>query len=246
MATKRIPGPIGVTTSRFVLAATTTGAGTNGLSDQDSGMSGSAVAVGVGTASVVRIPVPGSNGLYIELQPRNFKGPSTSTLFIQDITGKKHLRLDYGPNKVTGRIDYHWNQKGTFAEFGIQGHTPVGRAGEALYKGAKYFKYGGRVLLVVGIAMDVYSIVVAKKRWRQVARVSAGWAAATAGCEVFGAWGAGVGSVEPGGGTAVGGLLGCAVGGIAGYAGASWAAGEVYDWVEETFFEPLPAVQGPE
>jgi hypothetical protein len=215
-------------------------------------VTGSAVPVGVGAAAVVRIPVPGTNGLFIEFNPRfapggwKPKGGSTSTLFIQDTTGKRVLRLDYGFNKTTGVADYHWNQKGTFADFGIADHTVAGPTGEALYKGAQYFRYAGRVFLVVGIVMDAYSIVVAKKRWRQVARVVAGWAGADAGCTIGGSWGAGGGTVvEPGGGTAVGGVAGCIVGGIAGYAGAAWAAGHVYDFVEETFFEPIPPVPAP-
>jgi hypothetical protein len=89
--------------------------------------------------------------------------------------------------------------------------------------------------------MDAYSIVVAKKRWRQIARVAAGWEGALVGAEYGGAWGAGFGSVEPGGGTAIGGIVGGTVGGIAGYAGASWVVGETYDWVEETYFEPIPS-----
>lgn len=211
--------------------------------DQDSSVSGSAALVGTGVSAVARVPVPGSGGLFVELKPRGWvpKGGSTSTLFIQDVTGKRHLRLDYGYNVKSGKIDYHWNQKGTFNNFGIPDHGPAGAAGEALYRGAKYLRYGGRVLLVVGLAVDVYSIVVAKKKWRQVARVAAGWAGAWAGCEGVGALGAGGGSlVEPGLGTAIGGIGGCIVGGIGGYAGASWAAGHAYDWIEETFFEPLP------
>jgi hypothetical protein len=40
----------------------------------------------VGQASIVRIPVPGTNGLAIELRPRGYVPPSgsTSTLFFQD------------------------------------------------------------------------------------------------------------------------------------------------------------------
>jgi hypothetical protein len=207
-----------------------------------------AVAVGTGAASVVRIPVPGSGGLHVELSPRGYvpKAGSTSTLFIQDITGKRHLRLDFGYNKTTGKIDYHWNQKGTYETFKIPDHSPAGPGGEPLYKGAKYFRYGGRVLLVAGAIVDVYSIVVAKKRLRQAAKVVSGWAGAWAGCKIVGAGGAAIGTaVEPGGGTAVGGIGGCVVGSIGGYIGASWAAGELYDWVEETFFEPLPEVQAP-
>jgi hypothetical protein len=209
------------------------------------GVSGSSLVVGTGISAVTRIPVPGTNGLFVELKPRGWtpKTGSTSTLFIQDVTGKRHLRLDYGFNVKSGTVDYHWNQKGTFSDFKITDHAPAGTAGEILYSGARYLRYGGRVLLVVGLALDVYSIVVAKKHWRQVARVAAGWAGAWAGCEGVGALGAEGGTlVEPGLGTAVGGLGGCIVGGIAGYAGASWAAGHAYDWVEETFFETLPEV----
>jgi hypothetical protein len=102
------------------------------------------------------------------------------------------------------------------------------------------------LLLIAGAAIDIYSIVVAKKRWRQVAKVVAGWTGAWAGCEGIGALGAAGGTaVEPGVGTAVGGVAGCIIGGIGGYIGASWAAGEVYDWVEETYFEPVPEVPAP-
>ena len=76
-------------------------------------------------------------------------------------------------------------------------------------------------------------------------KVAAGWAGASAGCEVIGAGGAAGGTlIEQGGATAVGGALGCVVGGIAGYFGFSWAAGKAYDLVEETFFEPVPEVSG--
>lgn len=215
------------------------------LSDEP--VSGS-ILVGAGAASVLRIPVPGTGGLAIELSPRGHvpASGSTSTLFIQDVTGKKHLRLDYGYNKTTGAIDYHWNQKGTHAQFGVTDHSTAGKAGEILHKGARYLKYAGRVLVVVGAAVDVYSIVVAKKRLRKTLQVVAGWAGAAAGCKAVGAGGAAVGTfVEPGGGTAVGGVLGCIVGGAGGYWGASWAAGEAYDWVEETYFEPLPETAAP-
>jgi len=196
-----------------------------------------------GVVSVVRIPVPGTQNLFVELSPRGHvpKSGSTSTIFIQDPAGKRLLRLDYGWNKTTGTVDYHWNQKGTHAKFGITDHTTTGKGGRPLYHSAKYLRYGGRILLVVGVAADVYSIVEAKKRWRQVTRVVAGWGGAWAGCKILGAGGAAVGTaIEPGGGTAVVGLVGCVVGGIGGYAGASWAAGEIYDYVEETFFEELP------
>lgn len=115
-----------------------------------------------------------------------------------------------------------------------------------LYKGAKYFRYGGRVLLIAGAAIDLYSIVVANKPIRQATKVIAGWAGAWAGCELTGAGGAALGTVlEPGGGTAVLGVGGCVVGGIAGYWGLSTAAGKVYDWAAGTVFTRLPEIDAP-
>jgi len=206
------------------------------------------VMAGPGVASVARIPVPGTNGLAVELSPRGFvpQGGSTSTVFIQDVTGKKHLRLDYGYNIKTQTIDYHWNQKGTYNMFGIADHTTVGTAGRVAYKAAKYLKWGGRVLLVVGIASDVWSIVRASKPLRQTAKVVTGWAGAWGGCEVGGAGAAAAGSlIEPGGGTAVGAFVGCIGGGIGGYFLGSKVGGIIYDWAEDTLFSPLPAAESP-
>src|SRR6266851_361721 len=212
----------------------------------DAPMSGG-IPYGLGQASIVRIPVPGTNGLCIELRPRGWvpSGGSTSTLFFQDATGKRHLRLDYGYNVKTKTIDYHWNQKGTYAEFGIADHTPVGQAGEVAYNAAKYFRYSGRVLVVVGVAIDVVSIVQASKPMRRASQVVAGWAAAWAGCEVVGGGGAALGTLASPLGTAIGGIGGCIIGGIGGYYGGSIFGGEVYDWAENTFFTPLPEVAGP-
>lgn len=201
----------------------------------------------IGQASVVRIPVPGTNGLCIEFGPRGWvpKSGSTSTLFFQDPTGKRHLRLDYGYNVKTRTIDYHWNQSGTHAQFGVADHSPAGRAGEVAYKAAKYFRYAGRVLVIVGVTVDVVSIVQASKPMRRASQVVAGWAAAWAGCKIVGAGGAALGTLASPLGTAVGGVGGCIIGGIGGYYGGSALAGEVYDWAENTFFTPLPEVSVP-
>lgn len=217
------------------------------VSAHDAPISGS-IPVAIGVASKIRIPVSGTNGLAIELTPRGWtpKGGSTSTLFIQDITGKRHLRLDYGYNKVTKTVDYHWNQEGTFPEFGIKTHTPAGAGGEALYSGAKYFRYGGRVLLVAGAAIDIYSIVVSNKPLRKATQVAAGWVGAWGGCKAFGMGGAYVGTVlEPGLGTAIGGIVGCVSGGFIGYEGFSAGAARVYDWAEGTIFTPVPVSDTP-
>lgn len=201
----------------------------------------------VGQPSVVRIPVPGTDGLCIELRPRGRipASGSTSTLFFQDATGRRHLRLDYGYNVKTRTIDYHWNQSGTEKAFGITNHSPVGQTGKAAYTVAKYFRSAGRVLVVVGVVIDVVSIAQSSKPIRRASQVVAGWAAAWAGCEVVGAGGAGLGLLASPLGSAVGGISGCIIGGIGGYYGGSEVGGEVYDWAENTFFTPLPEVDGP-
>ena len=206
-----------------------------------------AIPIGLGLPSVVRIPVPGTNGLAIELSPRG-RVPatgSTSTLFFQDVSGKRHLRLDYGYNVKTKSINYHWNQSGTHASFGIADHAPVDRLGATAYQAAKYFRYAGRVLLVVGVALDVVSIVQSDRPLRRASQVVAGWAAAWAGCELVGAGGAALGTLATPIGTAAGGVVGCVIGGIGGYYGGSVVAGDVYDWGEGTRFTELPEAAAP-
>lgn len=206
--------------------------------------------VGVsGMGAVVRIPIPGTNGLAIELSPRGWtpKGGSTSRLFFQDLAGKRMLRLDYGYNIKTKTIDFHWNQKGVAKDFGIADHTPAGRVGQALYKGARYFKWGGRVLLVVGVVVDGYSVVTSDRPWRQLAIVTGGWTGAWVGCKTFGALGAAAGTlVEPGGGTAIGGIGGCFVGSIGGYwAGKTLVTMAVDSDAAETLVRTVEELRGP-
>ncbi len=229
------PGPV------TVASASTSGAG-----PVDPPMSGG-IPYAVGQASLVRIPIPGTNGLAIELTGRGRipKTGSTSTLFFQDITGKRHLRLDYGRNVRTNTIDYHWNQQGTAEQFKIKNHTPTDRAGRIAYESAKYFRYAGRVLVVAGVALDVIAVVQASKPLRRASQAVAGWAGAWVGCKVVGATGGLFGTSLTPIGTAVVGIGGCIIGGIGGYYGASELAGEVYDWSEDTFFTPLPEAPAP-
>lgn len=199
------------------------------------------IPVALGLPSVVRIPIPGTNGLAIELKPRGWvpKNGTTSTLFFQDASGKRHLRLDYGYNKNTNSINYHWNQKGTGQQFGIQNHTPAGPGGGVAYKAAKYFRHAGRLLLVAGVLIEAVEIVESDRPLRRASQAVAGWAGAWAGCKVVGGGGAALGMLASPLGSAAGGILGCVIGGAGGYYGGSVAAGIVYDWAEGTRFTPL-------
>jgi hypothetical protein len=202
----------------------------------------------LGQASVIRIPVPGTNGLCVELRPRGKvpAGGSTSTIFIQDPTGKRHLRLDYGYNNTTQTIDFHWNQKGTHATFG-DNRSQINRTNRCdRVPRCEVFPLRWTHLLVAGALIDVVSIVPANNRLRRASEVVTGWAAGWIGCKAIGAVGAGVGTaVTPGFGTAAGGFVGCVIGGVGGYAAGSSLTGQVYDWAEGTLFVALQEVSAP-
>ncbi len=191
--------------------------------------------------SVVRIPVPiAKHTLYLELRPRNFKGKSTSAVFIQDAS-KRHIRLDYGVNKSTGKIDYHWNQaKGLSETFNVTNHLPAGQWGKCLYRLAKTTKYVGTTFVVLAAITDTYEIVVAEKPLRQIAKVAGSWSSAIVGCQRMGSLGAGLGfRIHPLFGTIVGGGLGCVAGSLGGSFLGDWTGGEAYDLAETYYYRIL-------
>lgn len=216
--------------------------------------------VGTGMAASVRIPIPGTQGLCIQLDaPGGYRGSSSTLFFVEDPASKfgRQLRLDYGPRPTTVNgqkvqvIDYHWNQKNTHQNFGIADHSPAGRLGGVVHQGAKYFRHGGRLLGVVGAGLDIVSIVQASKPLQRATEVLTGWAGALLGCKVVGAGGAWAGGalgtaypiVGNALGIAIGGLGGCIVGSIGGYSAGERAARVVYQWAAGTDFSALfPAV----
>ena len=177
---------------------------------------------------------------------------STSSIFIQDATGRRNLRLDYGynkTNKTNKTIEYHWNQKGVFDDFGISNHQTAGRMAGAAHWSAKAYRWLGRRLIVYGLILDTYSIVVASKPIQRATEVAGrlgpghGPAAGSSGPEGHGAGGA-LGTAVPvlgnAAGAAIGGIGGCIIGGIAGYRLGETAGARVYEWAEDTTFFPLP------
>jgi len=234
----------------------------------------SAFVVGAGMPSITHVPVPGQPGLTVGLwtrdphwrnpnvlddfrrvlhelgitrDPPNIKG-STSTLFMQSANGKKVLRLDWGV-LPDGTVTYHWNRSKIPVSFtGVTNHQAASAAYQNTSRAMRVFRHAGRGLLVLGVAMDAYSIYTATDRPRQATRVISGWAGATAGCRIVGAGGAwaggAIGSAGAGVGAApgaiIGGIGGCLVGGIGGY----WVGSELgeagYEWAEDTFFTKAP------
>lgn len=158
------------------------------------------MAVSFGMGSAVRIPIPGTNGLAIELTARGRVPPggSTSTLFLQDMSGKRHLRLDYGFNTRSDVFEWHWNQRGVAKTFGITDHTPATGAAKVLGNAAKYYRYMGRAFIVTGVFIDGWSIVTASRPLRRAVQVVSAWETAAAGCELVGELGAGGGILRAG------------------------------------------------
>lgn len=225
----------------------------------DAPIAGSIVAP-PGIVSYVRIPVPGTvlpdlpRGMVLTIHPpANWNG-TTTAVFIRNPEdtryGKPGLRLDYGKNRSTGRIDYHWNVEGgarARVRFpNITNHMPAGAGGEALYWAARAFRVGGRIFVVTALAIDIYSIVVADRPFRRVVQVVSAWGGAALAATQFGRLGAGLGTlVEPGLGTAIGGGLGAIAGGFIGYFGAERASGYLFDFAEGTIFAPQPELPVP-
>lgn len=131
-----------------------------------------------------------------------------------------------------------------YANFGVNGHSPAGRAGATLYKAAKYFRYAGRTLLLFGAGIDIASIVVASAPLQRATAVVSGWALGWAGCKTVGAGGAAIGTLAAPVGTAIGGIAGCIIGGYAGYRIGVGVGGTVYDWAR-TVFTPVAQVAAP-
>lgn len=83
----------------------------------------------------------------------------------------------------------------TLNKSGYAAEKPVQEASEKLLKSERIkgtvkgvYRYGGRVLIVVGLAADVYQIYHAKDKKLAVVESVGGWAGATAAGGAFAAW----------------------------------------------------------
>lgn len=152
----------------------------------------------------------------------------------------KGLRLDYGYNKKTTGINWHWNQSGTGSTFKttdgvvITDHELLTNTEKVLGKTLKVVKPLARTSLVIGVGLDAYSLTKEVNKssttgnWKNTsiesARIAGGWTGAYLGAETLGSLGASMGVVAGPVGIAIGGATGGFVGGTLGYFSGSSVA----------------------
>ncbi len=127
---------------------------------------------------------------------------------------------------------------------------PEAVAGEqAFARNLRFFRYGGRVLLVVGAGMSMYRVASAppEQQGRVAAQEAGGWAlslpAGAAGAEAGAALGGALG-IETGPGAIVLAAFGALVGGAIGFFGGQEAADELYN-VGEDFSRGMRQLSNP-
>ena len=128
----------------------------------------------------------------------------------------KGLRLDHGPNPtIGGASNWHWNHKGA-GGFGIPDHTAATRFESGVGRTLQAAKPLGRAAVVVGAALDGFSLAKEVQTSRKTgdwsntaqegARIAGGWTGAVVGAKAAGSAGAAIGTlIAPGIGTVVGG-----------------------------------------
>jgi|GEM_PF-4483049 len=92
-------------------------------------------------------------------------------------------------------------------------------------KSLKYVRYGGRILIVVAIAADIYNIYNSENKAKTIATTAGGWAGAAAGAYGGGAAGAWIGGW--------GAIPGALIGGAIGYFAGEEITETIYEWIFE-------------
>ena len=153
----------------------------------------------------------------------------------------KGLRLDHGPNPtIGGASNWHWNHKGA-GGFGVPDHTAATRFESGVGRTLQAAKPLGRAAVVVGAALDGFSLtkeVQASRKtgdWsntaQEGARIAGGWTGAVVGAKAAGSAGAAIGTlIAPGIGTVVGGAVGGLIGGAVGYIAGSSVGSTIAGW----------------
>ena len=153
----------------------------------------------------------------------------------------KGLRLDHGPNPtIGGASNWHWNHRGA-GGFGIPDHTAATRFESGVGRTLQAAKPLGRAAVVVGEALDGFSLAKEVQTSRKTgdwsntaqegARIAGGWTGAVVGAKAAGSAGAAIGTlIAPGIGTVVGGAVGGLIGGAVGYIAGSSVGSTIAGW----------------
>lgn len=153
----------------------------------------------------------------------------------------KGLRLDHGPNPtIGGASNWHWNHKGA-GGFGIPDHTAATRFESGVGRTLQAAKPLGRAAVVVGAALDGFSLAKEVQTSRKTgdwsntaqegARIAGGWTGAVVVAKAAGSAGAAIGTlIAPGIGTVVGGAVGGLIGGAVGYMAGSSVGSTIAGW----------------
>ena len=153
----------------------------------------------------------------------------------------KGLRLDHGPNPtIGGASNWHWNHKGA-GGFGIPDHTAATRFESGVGRTLQAAKPLGRAAVVVGAALDGFSLAKEVQTSRKTgdwsntaqegARIAGAWTGAVVGAKAAGSAGAAIGTlIAPGIGTVVGGAVGGLIGGAVGYIAGSSVGSTIAGW----------------
>jgi hypothetical protein len=201
-----------------------------------------AVRVTGGKIAIAHIPIPGTNGLFVELRPRGHAastGPA-STLYVRDLTRGQQLRLDFSYQPADRRLQYHWSPYGSLDDLTADDASAHKRGEPGAYSAAKQYRCAGRDLILLGLPVDAYRIVIARPWWRQATREVAGWLGTWSVFDATEVWGPppprpgkpGVETLIPD----------TQAGASQGPVGAAWSPGEAYDWVEEIALEAVPEI----
>ena len=140
--------------------------------------------------------------------------------------------------------------KGASEKYWSQADDAVKAAAETKWgKAARYLKYGGKALVIVGAGLDAYEIYRSGFSTRTITKKAGGWAGAAGGAwlgakggaaagAAIGVWFFGAGAAP---GAAIGGTIGSIGGGIGGYFVGQAVAETVYDAFFDPGYQLMPA-----
>jgi LysM repeat protein len=172
-------------------------------------------------------------GSRIRFADPTFAGDSRLFTIFEPGTKRFFAWDGHAPVGGTPHNFYHVNQKGMYGLFGLSNHANLTPAEIPAARGLRVLRIGGRVFLLVGVALDAAYLTRSVEQSieqgtpnpaiAQAIRTVGGWGGGWAGAKLGCAGGAAAG-VETGPGMALTCLAGGVIGGFAGYFGADWIA----------------------